>query len=123
MPSAASVRAASRGSVVGDTVESAGEPEGRGEGGWAWNPDLVDWQGNEVELLHEGGLLRMDRLVRRRDSGEWWVLDFKSASRPQEDPALRAQMRRYQLAVRAATPGAVVRAAFLTGQGRLVEVT
>ncbi len=94
----------------------------RGEGAWAWDAGTVDWQGTEVELFHQGELLRMDRLVRRRDSGEWWVLDFKSGSRPQDDEGLRAQMRRYQLAVREAAPGAVVRAAFLTGQGRLVEV-
>ncbi|MDB5880897.1 MAG: addA, partial [Ramlibacter sp.] len=37
-----------------------------GEGAWAWDPAVVDWQGNEVELMHEGELLRLDRLVRRR---------------------------------------------------------
>jgi ATP-dependent helicase/nuclease subunit A len=91
-----------------------------GEGAWAWDVQAVDWQGNEVELAHEGELLRLDRLVRRRDSGEWWVLDYKSAGAPERQPELLAQMRRYCEAVRRAYPGAQVRAAFLTGQGRLV---
>ena len=94
----------------------------RGEGGWAWDPQAVDWQGNEVELVHDGESLRLDRLVRRRGSGHWWVLDYKSAGQPQQQPESLAQLRRYREAVSAANAGAVVRAAFLTGQGRLVEV-
>jgi ATP-dependent helicase/nuclease subunit A len=91
-----------------------------GEGAWAWDPARVDWQGNEVELLHRGELLRLDRLV--RSEGQWWVLDYKSASRPELDPALVAKMRLYREAVANANPGAVVNAAFLTGHGKLVPV-
>ena len=94
----------------------------QGEGAWAWQQASVDWQGNEVELLHQGELLRLDRLVRRRGSGEWWVFDYKSAGQPQQQPELLAQLRRYREAVAAANAGAQVKAAFLTGQGRLVEV-
>ncbi len=93
-----------------------------GEGAWAWDGTQVDWQGNEVELHFAGQLLRLDRLVRRRDNGEWWVLDFKSAVQPQRQPQLLDQMRRYREAVRAANPQAVVRTAFLTAQGALVAV-
>lgn len=92
----------------------------QGEGAWAWDPAHVDWQGNEVELHHGGELLRLDRLVRRRDSGEWWVLDYKSAAQPERQPQLMEQMRRYREAVAAANEGAVVRTAFLTAQGKLV---
>lgn len=91
-----------------------------GEGAWAWQADAVDWQGNEVELNHQGQSLRLDRLVRRRDTGAWWVLDYKSAPQPERQPGLLAQMQRYLAAVRAAYPGAPVQAAFLTGDGRLV---
>ena len=63
-----------------------------------------------------------DVVVRRRDDGQWWVLDYKSAARPQDDPALLHKMRSYRAAVAAAYPGASVQAAFLTGQGRLVRV-
>jgi ATP-dependent helicase/nuclease subunit A len=95
-----------------------------GEGAWAWDPAVVDWQGNEVELLHAGEMLRLDRLVRRADraGAEWWVLDFKSASRPERDTDLVAKMRQYRAAVANAYPGAMVKAAFLTGQGKLVMV-
>ena len=94
----------------------------QGEGAWAWDAGVVDWQGNEVELYYEGELLRLDRLVRHSATGHWWVLDYKSLSRPEHDEALVAQMQRYRRAVAAAYPGAAVKAAFLTGQGRLVRV-
>jgi ATP-dependent helicase/nuclease subunit A len=94
----------------------------QGEGAWAWDAGVIDWQGNEVELLHQGERLRLDRLVRRRDNGEWWVLDYKSLAEPGRQQELIAQMRRYREAVLQAYPGATVRAAFLTGQGRLVTL-
>jgi ATP-dependent helicase/nuclease subunit A len=94
----------------------------RGEGAWAWDPSSVDWAENEVELHHAGQLLRLDRLVRQREGGVWWVLDYKSAAQPERDAALLAQMQRYRRAVAAAHPGASVKLAFLTGQGRLVVV-
>ncbi|MES2938043.1 MAG: UvrD-helicase domain-containing protein [Pseudomonadota bacterium] len=94
----------------------------QGEGAWAWDPRMIDWQGNEVELLHQGERLRLDRLVRRRDNGEWWVLDYKSLAAPERQDQLVAQMRRYREAVMQANPGATVRAAFLTGQGKLVPL-
>ena len=93
-----------------------------GEGAWAWDPQSVDWSANEVEMRHEGETMRLDRLVRRREESVWWVLDYKSAARPERDDALLAQMQRYRRAVGAAYPGAKVMAAFLTGQGRLVVV-
>jgi ATP-dependent helicase/nuclease subunit A len=93
-----------------------------GEGRWAWDSTVINWQGNEVTLLHAGVTQRIDRLVRRRDTGEWWVLDYKSTPRPEEQPALVEQMNRYRDAVRKANPGAAVRVAFLTVEGRVVEV-
>ncbi len=93
-----------------------------GDGAWAWDRALVDWQGNEVALHHGGEALRLDRLVHRRDTGQWWVLDYKSEWQPERRAALQDQMRMYRAAVQAAYPQAVVRAAYLTAQGRLVEV-
>jgi len=91
-----------------------------GEGAWAWDAASVDWHANEVPLHHEGELLRLDRLVRRTGSGEWWVLDYKTAARPEQQAELIDQLARYRLAVQAACPGEPVQAAFLTGQGKLV---
>ena len=96
-----------------------------GEGAWAWHQDVVAWQGNEVDLVHEGQALRLDRLVQRKDAGHaghWWVLDYKSADAPERQPALIAQMQAYRAAVQRAYPGATVKAAFLTGLGAVVEV-
>jgi ATP-dependent helicase/nuclease subunit A len=93
-----------------------------GDGAWAWDAAVIDWQGNEVTLLHGGDTLRLDRLVRRRDTREWWVLDYKSTDRPEDQPGLVAQLNRYREAVQNANPGAAVRVAFLTGEGRVVEV-
>jgi ATP-dependent helicase/nuclease subunit A len=94
----------------------------QGEGAWAWDPAVVNWQGNEVELMYQGEPLRIDRLVQRRDTGAWWVLDYKSAGAPQNDPDLLAQLQNYRDAVMSIYPGDVVAAAFLTGQGALVPI-
>ncbi|MEY4583615.1 MAG: hypothetical protein RJB10_112 [Pseudomonadota bacterium] len=93
-----------------------------GEGAWAWDGAVVSWQGNEIELAAQGKLLRLDRLVHRKDTGEWWVLDYKSESQPQSNPELVAQMRAYIAAVQACYEGEPVKAAFLTATGKLVEV-
>jgi ATP-dependent helicase/nuclease subunit A len=108
--------------VVAGEAAAMGQRILGGEGAWAWDGASVDWQANEVPLHHEGELLRLDRLVRRTGSGEWWVLDYKAAARPEQQAELIEQLRRYRLAVQAACPGAPVQAAFLTGQGKLVLV-
>ena len=94
----------------------------RGEGAWAWDASQLSWQCNELALTHRGRLLRLDRLVQRRDSGQWWVLDHKSNANPQQDPALCAQLLTYRSAVAQAYTGQTVRAAFLTPQGKLIEL-
>jgi ATP-dependent helicase/nuclease subunit A len=94
----------------------------QGEAAWVWSSQHIDWQANEVELHHAGQLLRLDRLVRERASQTWWVLDYKSATAPEQQSALRAQLSLYQQAVQAAHPGAAVRAAFITGEGKVVEL-
>ncbi|MFC6280582.1 MULTISPECIES: UvrD-helicase domain-containing protein [Polaromonas] len=96
-----------------------------GEAAWAWDEKVVGWQGNEVELVHAGQTLRLDRLVQRKDAGHaghWWVLDYKSASEPLRQPGLVAQLQAYRAALRAIYPGEAVKAAFLTAAGALVEV-
>ena len=91
-----------------------------GEGAWAWDTEVVDWAGNEVVLNYQGKTLRLDRLVRRKDTGAWWVLDHKSKDQPQHDPVLVRQLETYRAALRMLYPEAEVHAAFLTGAGRLV---
>jgi ATP-dependent helicase/nuclease subunit A len=93
-----------------------------GEGAWVWDKAVIAWQGNEVELASNGRLLRIDRLVQRKDTRDWWVIDYKSESQPQNKPELIDQMRGYIDAVQACYVGQKVRAAFLTAAGKMVEV-
>jgi ATP-dependent helicase/nuclease subunit A len=96
-----------------------------GQGAWAWQPDALAWQGNEVDLVYQSQPLRLDRLVQRKDAGfegQWWVLDYKSAVAPQRQPALVVQLQTYRAAVQQIYPDAIVKAAFLTGLGTVVEV-
>ena len=76
----------------------------RGEGAWAWESDAIAWHGNEVALSWQGASLRLDRLVRRKDVPEWWVLDYKSAAQPQSQAELLAQLQTYRAAVQAIYP-------------------
>ena len=94
----------------------------QGEAAWTWDDAVVDITGNEVDIFHSGELLRLDRLVRRSDTGEWWVLDFKSAENPELQLDLLTKMDRYRQAVQVARPGAVVRLAFINLHGRLIEL-
>ncbi len=96
-----------------------------GAGAWAWDESVVGWQGNEVELVYQGQTVRLDRLVQRKDAGHeghWWVLDYKSRGAPQDLPELVTQMQTYRAAVQAVYGGQMVKAAFLTAQGTLVEI-
>ena len=97
----------------------------RGAAAWAWDDSLVSWQGDEVELWVCGQLRRIDRLVQRKDDGHvghWWVLDYKSSHQPERQGELLAQMRNYRDAVQLIYPESVVKAAFLTSAGGVVEV-
>jgi ATP-dependent helicase/nuclease subunit A len=98
-----------------------------GEAAWAWDLARVDQWGNEVALVHEGDVLRLDRLVRTRGLGgepaTWWVLDFKTATTPERQTDLLTQMAAYRAAVAAAYPGAPLRLAFINADGRLIELS
>lgn len=98
-----------------------------GPAAWAWDDGALTQWGNEVELFHRGQLLRLDRLVRQRESAAspatWWVLDFKSAQQPEQQADLLAQMAGYRDALAAANPGESVRLAFINPLGALIDVT
>ena len=82
------------------------------------------WAGNEVLVSAGGEPLRIDRLVLLdgSDGPVWWVLDYKLQHAPQALAEYREQLLRYRAAVLAAQAGAVVRCAFVTGAGAVVEV-
>ena len=97
-----------------------------GEAAWAWNADELIEAFDEIEFSHQGQRLRIDRLVRRRAGAHgdeaWWVLDYKSAAQPERDPALLAQLAHYRAAIALIHPGAQVRAALLSADGRVIPV-
>lgn len=93
-----------------------------GEAAWLWDATQLAYWGNEVDIALDGQPLRLDRLVRRRDDGSWWVIDFKSATRPEQQGTLREQLQRYHRALSQAHPGDPVRLAFLNPLGQLIEI-
>jgi ATP-dependent helicase/nuclease subunit A len=94
----------------------------QGEAAWVWDAQRVSQWFNEVPVNHAGQTLRIDRLVRERDSGQWWVLDYKSAHSPQTQTALLDQMQGYAQALRAVPEIGTVRLAFINPQGAFLEV-
>ena len=99
----------------------------QGEGAWAWDQTIIDRAINEAPLVYQGQSLRLDRLVRCKataDKGvQWWVLDYKTAASPQKQPQLIEQLQRYLRAVtQQLGHEGEVHAAFLSGDGRLLEV-
>nr|WP_315426118.1 hypothetical protein [uncultured Albidiferax sp.] len=78
---------------------------------------LLEWCGDEMALNYQGKTLRLDCLVRRKDTVAWWVLDYRSKAQPQRDPVRLQQLATYREALLALYPEAGVRTAFLTGAG------
>jgi len=69
-------------------------------------------------------VLRIDRLVQLEEPGSptWWVLDYKLHPGPETIEAYRSQLLRYRAIIERAQPGEPVRCAFITGDGRVVEL-
>jgi ATP-dependent helicase/nuclease subunit A len=92
----------------------------------------IRWSGDEVPITDAGGVLRIDRLVLvEADAAAgpasgpahvWWVLDYKLHHAPEALAPYREQLLRYRDAVRDLQPDDTVRCAFITGEGRVVEV-
>lgn len=87
-----------------------------------FDPARLRWAGNEVAINAAGDERRIDRLV-QMDDGVWWVLDYKLGATPEREPAYIEQMRGYVAAIQELQPGEPVRAALISGTGRLVFVS
>ena len=92
-----------------------------GEGGWLWSAEQVAFEANEVAVFDAGELLRIDRLVQTVDH-QWWVIDFKSSTRPNDDAVLRVQLKRYADVIARLTGSTAVNPVFMTPEGRLVPL-
>ena len=91
-----------------------------------FDASALHWAGNEVPVVWQGQVMRIDRLVafnpKAAEAPEWWVLDYKLGADPLAVPLYRQQLADYVQAVQLLQPGAMVRAAFITGQGLLHEL-
>lgn len=91
-----------------------------------FDPAELLWAGNEVAVAVAGGEGRIDRLVQRRatasEPATWWVLDYKLGLTPEAVEAYHAQLRAYAQAVQSLQPGELVKAALISGDGRVVRV-
>jgi ATP-dependent helicase/nuclease subunit A len=96
-----------------------------GQGAWAWDAQRITWHANEVPVVVDGQLHRIDRLVCVAGPAgpEWWVIDYKSAADPLSHQDLGQQLRRYRDAVAALHAGELVRAAFFNAVGQVQELT
>lgn len=90
-----------------------------------FNSPQLRWAGNEVPVLVQGQNQRIDRLVALEEGGHttWWVLDYKLHPLPHTVYAYREQLAAYQQAIQSLQTSDVVRAAFITGEGVVVDVT
>ena len=77
------------------------------------------WAKNEMELVHEGALLRADRVV--QIDQVIWILDYKRALLDNERADYADQLARYRRAVIDLFPTNSVRAAVITADGALWE--
>lgn len=86
-----------------------------------FDASALAWAGNEVPLADGEDLLRADRLVAFDEAAgrTWWVLDYKLQPAPMAVPEYVRQLARYREVVRRLQPGDRVRAAFITGAGRV----
>ncbi len=85
-----------------------------------FDPALHDFARNEMELMHQGELLRVDRLVIIGDTV--WVLDYKRNFLDSERDDYLQQLARYRLACDTLFNGKVIRTALITVDGRLWEI-
>jgi ATP-dependent helicase/nuclease subunit A len=82
-----------------------------------FNPADYQSAHNELELVHEGDWLRIDRLVLFKDA--LWVLDYKRQVLAQQQTDYWQQLARYRAACGALFPGKPVHSALITVDGRL----
>ena len=92
-----------------------------GEAAWAWDATQIEIALAETELVWQGQLLRIDRVVKHRD-GAWWVLDFKSALNPQAHETYLLQVSNYVRAWSQMYENEQVFGALIGGDGRLWKV-
>lgn len=85
-----------------------------------YDPTIFVYARNEMDILHEQKLLRLDRVV--VFPHEVWVLDYKRQLLAGEEIAYRNQLHTYVCALKSVFSGKTVHAALILSDGSLVEL-
>ncbi|MGZ5818443.1 MAG: 3'-5' exonuclease, partial [Burkholderiaceae bacterium] len=86
-----------------------------------FNPALYHHACNEMDVLSGGEYLRFDRVVQSDDA--IWILDYKRNVFENDRAAQMEQLASYQVAARAVYPDKKIKAALITMDGRILELT
>ena len=85
-----------------------------------FNPQYFQFARNEMELVHEGELMRFDRIVMLDDG--LWVLDYKRNYHPSQQEDYQSQLQRYRHAVAQLYPAQPINTALITVDGHLWQI-
>nr|WP_315476109.1 UvrD-helicase domain-containing protein [uncultured Undibacterium sp.] len=78
-----------------------------------------DYARNEMDIVFQQQILRLDRLVVLSDSV--WILDYKRQLSNQQEAGYQAQLETYREALQAIYPMKTIKTALILGDGSLVE--
>jgi ATP-dependent helicase/nuclease subunit A len=82
-----------------------------------FNPQYFQFARNEMELVHEGEILRFDRIVMLDDG--LWILDYKRNYLPSQQEDYQTQLQDYRNAAAKLYPVQTINTALITVDGRL----
>lgn len=82
-----------------------------------FDPDGFEFARNEMEIIVDGELIRLDRVVMFKDA--LWILDYKRNYFEFQHADYQAQLGRYRTACQALFPGVLICCALITVDGKL----
>jgi len=85
-----------------------------------FDPDQFVFARNEMELIHDGELIRLDRVVMLGDA--LWILDYKRNYFEFQHADYQKQLERYRQACRYLFPGVRICCALITVDGKLWDL-
>ncbi len=85
-----------------------------------FDPDRFEFARNEMEIIVDGELIRLDRVVMFSDA--LWILDYKRNYFEFQHADYQAQLDQYRQACQRLFPGVQIRCALITVDGKLWEL-
>ena len=82
-----------------------------------FDPARYTYARNELELMHEGKVMRLDRVVILND--QLWILDYKRNNFEWQQDDYQEQLETYRSACSVLFPGRAIQTALITVDGRL----